>query len=126
MELQKACLNADVAYHVSELSRVDFLPQVLCGLKRFSDLLNEMFLNEAFLHFKHLGRLLQELELLDEADISERDEPAALLVEVYSAPLEHELAIFVLDFILFFSIDHVAKHDVPLYFILITTAVILV
>ena len=85
-----------------------------------------MFLDEYFLHFKHLSRLLQVLELLNKADIGERDELAALLVEVDSSPVDYQLAIFVFDFIFDFSIKHVIEHYVPLYFILITTTVILV
>ena len=68
-------------------------------MKSFRDFADDLVLNEAFLHFKHLVCFLQQLELLYKADISKRDESAALLVEVDPSSVDDELAISVLVFI---------------------------
>ena len=126
MEPQKAILNADMTHHITEISRINLLPEFLCGLKSFSDFTNDFILDEALLHFKNLSRLLQELELLHKADISERDESTALLVEVNPGPIDYKLAIPVFNIFMHFLINHAVEHDIPFSLILIITKVILV
>ena len=98
----------------------------MCSLKSFSDFTDYFVRDEALLHFKNLSRLLQELELLHKADISEGDESTALLVEVDLGTVDYELAIPVFNVFLIFLINYAVEHDIPLSLVLTIDKVIFV
>ena len=108
------------------LFRFDFPREFLYTLKSIVDVADEFVLNEALLHLKHLSCLLQELELLNKADISERDKSTALLVEIDSGSVDYQLMIFVFEFIWPLNFNHVSEHDVSLSLIPAVAAVFLV
>ena len=124
MELLKDSSQTDKAHQITHLSRIYFLQNILNILKSFVDVSNHSVLYVTFLQFKNWILLLQILDLLQKADISERDESTTLLVKFDSGAVDHELKILVFKLIWCFWLDYVSKHDVSLSFPVVTTVLL--